>query len=258
MNISFNEFGSGQPVVLLHAFPLSKKMWTPQIEALANEGFRVITPDLRGFGDTESFADINQMEEMAKDVKDLLDILKIEKAIVGGLSMGGYVVFNFYRLFPHKTAALIFADTSPDPDSPEKQETRKGLIDQIEKSGSQALIDQMLSGLLSRATKETKPEIVEEIEKMFLETKPKGAIAALRGMAARKNHNDLLADISVPVLLIFGKDDTVTAPATGAKLHSEIPHAKLSVLEQAGHYSNLEQSELFNDALTTFCRSVEF
>lgn len=248
---------SGKPVVLLHAFPLSRKMWQPQTDALAAAGFHVILPDLRGFGENHNFADINTMEDLAKDVAELLDNLKIERAVIGGLSMGGYVTFNFYRLFPEKFAGLVLFDTNAAADSDEKRQSRFDLIDEIEKSGAQALIEGMLPNLISEHTKENNAELVEQLRTMFSAVNPQAAIAALRGMAERRDHTSLLKDIRVPTLLIFGEHDKITNPEIAEKMKSEIPDAALTVIKNAGHYSNLEQPEAFNDALVSFLKLVD-
>jgi pimeloyl-ACP methyl ester carboxylesterase len=257
MKTPFQESGSGKPVILLHAFPLSRKMWQPQIEALNAAGFHVILPDLRGFGENHNFADINSMEDSAKDVCELMDNLKIERAIIGGLSMGGYVTFNFYRLFPEKFAGLLLFDTSSLADTEEKRESRFDLIDEIEKSGSQALINGMLPNLICDWTKENNPALVEKLKTMFAETNPQAAIAALRGMAERKDHSDILKNINVPTLLIFGEHDKVTNLEIAEKMKAEIPDAALTTIKNAGHYSNLEQPEAFNDALVSFVKLVD-
>ncbi|HSK70786.1 MAG TPA: alpha/beta fold hydrolase [Pyrinomonadaceae bacterium] len=258
MNIAFKEYGSGNAVILLHAFPLSRKMWQPQIEALTAANFRVITPDLRGFGDNDSFADINTMEDMARDIAELTDTLKIEKAIFGGLSMGGYILFNFFRLFPEKIAALVFADTNSAADTEQKREGRFDLIENIEQNGAQALIDEMLPNLVSNYTKNNNQELLSEIEKMFREVNPKAAIAALRGMAERQDHSDCLSEISLPTLLIFGEDDKVTNLEIAREMDQKIPNSKLEIIKNAGHYSNLEQPESFNSVLVDFCQTIEF
>jgi pimeloyl-ACP methyl ester carboxylesterase len=256
MKIPFQESGSGKPIVLLHAFPLSRKMWQPQVEALGAAGFHVVLPDLRGFGENHNFADINSMEDLAKDISELLDNLEIERAIIGGLSMGGYVTFNFYRLFPEKFAGLLLFDTSAAADSEEKRESRFDLIDEIEKSGAQALIEGMLPNLICDWTKENNPDLVERLKTMFAETNPQAAIAALRGMAERQDHTHLLKDIKVPTLLIFGEHDKVTDMEIAEKMKSEIPDAALTKIKNAGHYSNLEQPEAFNDALISFVKLI--
>lgn len=257
MKTPFQESGGGKPVVLLHAFPLSRKMWQPQIDALGAAGFHVILPDLRGFGENHNFADINSMEDLAKDISDLLETLKIESAVIGGLSMGGYVTFNLYRLFPEKFAGLLLFDTNAAADSEEKRESRFDLIDEIEKSGAQALIDGMLPNLICDWTKENNPDLVEKLKAMFAQVNPRAAIAALRGMAERKDHMNLLKDIDVPTLMIFGEHDKITNLEIAEKMKSAIPGAALAKIKNAGHYSNLEQPEAFNDALISFVKLVD-
>lgn len=232
-------------------------MWQSQTEALAAAGCHVITPDLRGFGENTNFADINTMEDMAKDVAELMDTLKIERAIIGGLSMGGYVTFNFYRLFPEKFAALLLFDTNPAADSEEKRQSRFDLIDAIEKTGAQALIDGMLPNLISDSTKENNADLVEKLKATFAAVNPQAAIAALRGMAERQDHTNLLKDVRVPALLIFGEHDKITNLEIAEKMKSEIPGAALTRIKRAGHYSNLEQPESFNAALVSFVKLVD-
>lgn len=256
MKIEFEEHGKGKPFVLLHAFPLSNKMWQPQIEALTAANCRLILPDLRGFGESHSFSDINTMEDMAQDIAELLETLKIERAIVGGLSMGGYITFNFLKKFPEKIAALVFCDTNSGSDSEETRESRFNLIEQIETEGAQALIDEMLPKLICENTKQNKKDLVEKIEEMFKKVNPQAAIAALRGMAERKDRTDLLNKISVPTLLIFGREDKVTNLETAEKMSGAILNSKLVTIENAGHYSNLEQPEIFNEALVEFVKTI--
>jgi 3-oxoadipate enol-lactonase len=257
MDLTFEEHGEGKPVFLLHAFPLSRAMWQPQIAALRSENFRVIAPDLRGFGETHNFSDINTMKDMAQDVAELFEALEIESAIVVGLSMGGYITFEFLKTFPEKIAALVLCDTHAASDSEETGESRFELIDKIEKTGAQALIDGMLPKLICENTKQNKMELVESIEEMFRAVNPKAAIAALRGMAQRVDNNALLDQISVPALLILGREDKVTNLEMAETMRNKIPNSGLSIIENAGHYSNLEQPEIFNRLLIDFIKTVE-
>ncbi len=256
MKLNFERTGNGKALVLLHAFPLFGKMWKPQIETLVEAGYSVIMPDLRGFGESHNFADINSMEDMAKDVAELLENLDIEKAVFGGLSMGGYVLFNFFRLFPEKVVSLIFCDTSFAADTDEKRLGRFGLIEKIEQDGSQALIENMLPNLTGEFTKQNNPNLIKDLEKTFSEVEPKAAIAALRGMAERKDHSELLSEIKVPTALIFGEEDKVTNLETAEKMHAEIPNSYLFVIKNAGHYSNLEQPFQFNTSLLDFLSEI--
>lgn len=257
MKIEFEEHGEGKPVVLLHAFPLNRKMWAPQIEAVKAEGCRLVLPDLRGFGESHNFSDINTMEDLARDVAELLDALKIERAIIGGLSMGGYVTFCLLKMFPEKVAALILCDTQSGADSDAKRESRFDLIEKIEKEGVAVLIEEMLPNLISENTKANKKDLIEEIEEMFRQVNPQAAIAALRGMAERKDNTDLIDTISVPTCLIVGNEDDAAFLTAAENISRKIPNAKLTKIQNAGHYSNLEQPDEFNKALVEFIRTVE-
>ena len=257
MKLAFEEHGTGKPVVLLHAFPLSRKMWQLQIEALTQKNCRLILPDLRGFGESHNFSDINSMEDMAKDIAELLEALKIEKAIIGGLSMGGYISFDLFRLFPEKFAALILCDTNFAADTDEKRESRFDLIEKIEKNGAQSLVEEMLPNLVSDYTKTNNQVLMNDLEKSFSEVNPKAAIAALRGMAQRKDNSNVLDIASLRTILIFGKEDKVTNLETAEKMRQKISNSTLVLIENAGHYSNLEQPGQFNSALTEFVTAVE-
>lgn len=256
MKIAYKEYGGGKPVVLLHAFPLSGKMWKPQIESLTANKCRIIVPDLRGFGDSSNFADINAMKDMADDVAELLRNLKIERAIFAGLSMGGYILLSLYSRSPDKFAALVLCDASADADSEEQRESRFDFVERIEKNGMQPLIDEMLPNLLSEFTKRNKPDLVDNIKRMFSETHPQAAIAALGGMAARADFNRLLAENSPPTLLIFGAEDKITDLKTAEKLHRRMNGSQLAIIENAGHYSNLEQPEAFNKIFVDFADKI--
>lgn len=256
MKIAYKEFGNGKPVVLLHAFPLSGRMWKPQIESLTANKYRVIIPDLRGFGESGNFADINAMKDMADDVAELLRNLKIERAIFAGLSMGGYVLLSLYSRFPGKFAAIVLCDTNSSADSEEQRESRFDFVEKIEKNGIQTLIDEMLPNLICEFTKQNNSGLVTEIEQMFAETHPRAAIAALRGMAARDDFSEMLKETSLPTLLIFGAEDKVTDEETAGELNRRIPDSQLFNIENAGHYSNLEQPDAFNKIFIDFAEKI--
>lgn len=253
--IQFEDHGAGTPVVLLHAFPLSSKMWEPQKEALRGENIRLILPDLRGFGETRIQSEVSSMEEMARDVADLLDVLEVEKAIIGGLSMGGYVTFAFFRQRPDLFSAMILCDTTCAADTKEKREKRFGLIEKVEATGSRALIEGMLPVLVGDSTKKNNGDLVRELERIFAAVEPRAAIAALRGMASRSDSTDLLPTIEVPTLFVFGEEDALTEIEIGREMHRQVRGSELCVVRQAGHYSNLEQPERFNKELVSFIRS---
>ena len=254
----FEEHGIGRPVVLIHAFPLSRSMWAGNINAVTSAGFRVILPDLRGFGENESFADINTMEDMAKDIGELTDKLKIEHAIIGGLSMGGYVTFAFYRLFPEKFAAILLFDTTAAADTEEKRQNRFDIIEKIESNGSQALAESFLPNLTGDLTKADNPELVRDLKQRINAANPKAAVAALRGMAERPDSTSLLAEIDIPACLIFGEDDKITSIEGAAKMKEAIRGSELTVIKNSGHLSNMEQPDQFNSVLVDFIKRVQY
>ena len=257
MKLDFEEHGSGSPVVLLHAFPLSKKMWSENIESIVDLGFRLILPDLRGFGNSPDFSEKITIEAMARDVDELLNFLKIEKAIIGGLSMGGYVAFNLYRLSPQKFAGLILCDTNAAADTEEKRNLRFKLIEKIESQGTQALIENMLPNLIGEYTKTRNRELIARLKIMFAETKPEAAISALRAMAERQDQAAILEKINIPTVLIFGEEDQVTNLQTARSLHAQIKNSVFYTIKNAGHYSNMEQPEQFNKILISFLQEVK-
>lgn len=256
MKLDFEEHGSGFPVVLLHAFPLSRKMWKPQIASLTTENIRLILPDLYGFGGTGIEGDISRLEEMAADIGALIDRLGIKQAVIGGLSMGGYVTFNLYRLRPELFQAMILCDTNSAADTQEKRENRFKLIENVIENGTQALIDNMLPNLTGSFTKANNKDLTAKLTRMFAETDPLAAIAALRGMAERSDHTYLLPEIEVPTLLIFGEEDELTDLKIAGGMHEKIKDSRLSVIKDAGHYSNLEQPEQFDQAVVSFIREI--
>jgi len=250
LNIAYSDTGIGRPVVLIHGYPFNRSLWTEQVEALSST-CRVIAPDLRGFGESDAAATAT-MNEMAQDVAQLMDHLEITQAAIGGLSMGGYVALAFYKQFPSRVRALVLADTRAQADSEEAKQTRAQQAKKALDEGMAGIADSMLPKLLTPETVSKHPEIVKRVRDMMLKTKPEGAAAALRGMAERNDQTDLLSKISVPSLILVGAEDAITPVADSEKMHQAISGSHLVVLENAGHVSNLERTEQFNDALLEF------
>ncbi|MGH9811813.1 MAG: alpha/beta fold hydrolase [Candidatus Acidiferrales bacterium] len=255
LELAWEEAGRGAPVVLLHAFPLSRKMWAPQVEALAPR-YRVIAPDFRGHGESGVADEDSTMERLAEDVRGLLDHLKLERVVLGGLSMGGYVALAFYRRWPELVAALVLADTRASADTEEGRKGRYETAALAEREGNAAIADMMVPKLLGPATLERKPEVVAAVRAMILEASPAGIAAALRGMAARPASFDLLPTIKCPTLIIVGELDGLTPPADSEAMAKAIPGSTLVRIAEAGHLSNLEQPEEFNSALSGFLNSL--
>ncbi|HKS28331.1 MAG TPA: alpha/beta fold hydrolase [Pyrinomonadaceae bacterium] len=257
IEMAYDSVGSGQAVLLLHGFPFNRTMWRAQAEALSDR-YRVITPDLRGFGETGAVDDQPAtMREMAEDVAALMDELGIERFTLGGLSMGGYVAFAFYRYFPLRVRNLILADTRPQADTDEARENRERQARQVLSEGMESIVEGMLPKLLAAETFDERKEIVEELRAMMLGTDPRGAAAALRGMMERVDQTHLLPRILAPTLVIVGSEDQLTPPKDAELMHREIRGSRLEVMEGAGHVSNLERPQEFNRALRDFLDSLQ-
>jgi 3-oxoadipate enol-lactonase len=257
IDLAYDVEGSGVPVVLLHGFPFNRTFWREQVEALKSS-YRVVVPDLRGHGETTATADEPAtMEEMARDVAALLDELRIERAVLGGLSMGGYVSLAFYRLFPRRVRSLVLADTRATADTDEVRKVREETARRALDEGMAALADTMLPKLFAHATHMKHPDRVERVREMILATKPAGAAAALRGMAARRDQTNLLANVLQPTLVVVGSEDQVTPPSESELLRREIRGSRLEVIEGAGHVSNVEQPEEFNRVLLKFLQDIQ-
>ncbi|HEX8568059.1 MAG TPA: alpha/beta fold hydrolase [Pyrinomonadaceae bacterium] len=253
--IGYEDAGAGACIVLLHGHPLNRSMWSAQVEAL-QANYRLICPDLRGYGETAAVSDVSTMSEMAQDVAALLDYLKLETIILAGLSMGGYAALEFYNLFPNRVSALVLADTKAASDTEEARQKRFETAEKIEKEGIEPLADEMLPKILAPVTRSTKPEIVGRVRQMMLATNPVGAAAALRGMAERNDHTKLLAKISVPTLVIVGETDELIPPAEAEKMNQAIKDSRLVKISNAGHLSPLENPAEFNPALLNFLSAI--
>lgn len=239
------------PIVLIHGFPYSRAMWADQVKELGEE-FQILTYDLRGHGESQATPGPYTMELLADDLKGLLDHLKIEKAALGGFSMGGYVALAFYRKYPERVASLLLLDTRPQPDSEQARQGRENLAQQVERDGNKGLAESLPARMLSQATVASRPDVVAKAKDMILKASPQGIAAAARGMAARRDQTDLLPQIKVPALVLVGAEDAVTPPADAELMVSRIPKAKLVKIAGAAHLSNLEKPAEFSEAIHDF------
>jgi 3-oxoadipate enol-lactonase len=237
-------------LVLLHAFPLNARMWERQL-ALANEGWRVLVPQLRGFdGGAEPPA--KSMDDYAGDVIDLLDSLHVDEAVIGGLSMGGYIAFAVLRHASRYVHALILADTKSEADSPEAVEGRKRLLRTAQEKGAAAVADEMLPKLLGGTTQRERPGVVEKVRQLVLSNSTDAIAGAIRALMSRPDSTPLLTTIHVPTLILVGAEDTVTPPSNAEAMHHSIAGSELVRIPAAGHLANLEQPDLFDAALARF------
>ena len=255
IQLAYTDTGLGQPVVLLHGYPFNRSLWNEQVSALSNS-YRVITPDLRGLGESDANEGPATMNRMAQDVALLLDHLEVSRAVVGGLSMGGYVALAFYKQFPSRVRSLVLADTRAQADNEEGKQTRYQQADKARAEGMAGIADSMLPKLLTPETVSKRPDLVKRVRDMMLKTKPEGAAGALLGMAERDDQTSLLSQISCPTLILVGKEDPITPVADSEKMHREIAGSRLVVLDNAAHVSNLERTDQFNDELLRFLKAL--
>jgi pimeloyl-ACP methyl ester carboxylesterase len=253
--LAYSDTGSGLPIVFLHAFPLNRTMWAQQ-EAALSPHCRVVTIDLRGHGESDAPLWHYSLDLAAEDVRALLDHLSIPQAVFVGLSMGGYILFAFYRRYAGLVKGFVLADTKAQPDTPEGKEGRFQMAQTAYKNGPSAVADIMIPKLLSPATIRTKPEIVQRVRMMIEGNQVSGIAGDLMAMAERPDSIPLLKQISCPTQIIVGESDQAT-PLSDAKLMADqIPGARLAVIPGAAHLANLEQPELFTQIVRSFAENV--
>jgi len=252
--IAFDDIGSGLPVVFLHAFPLNRTMWDPQVTALVGE-CRCIPIDLRGFGDS-GVSPPYSMDQYADDVAAVLDTLQIERAVIVGLSLGGYVAFALWRRHRPRVRALVLADTRADPDAPDSVARRRELIALANTQGSTAVANVQINGLVGKTTRDKRPDIYDSVHRLIAQAPVDGIVGGLEAMIARPDSTSTLSTIDVPTLIIAGSEDAVTPPRDARTLHTAIPGSRIEILQQAGHLSNVERPAAFNTVVTEFLASL--
>jgi len=238
-------------LVLLHAFPLSGRMWEAQL-ALASQGWHVIAPNVRGVDGQDDDPPANTIDDYAADIIDLLDGLHVDEAVVGGLSMGGYVAFAILRHAPSYIRALILADTRSQADTPEGLEARQNLLALVNERGANAVAEQMIPKLLGETTRAAKPEVVDHVRGLIRSNATEAIAGGIRALMSRPDSTPQLASIHVPTLIVVGEQDVITPPSAAEEMQTRIAGAQLVRIPEAGHLSNLEQPGAFNAALARF------
>jgi len=244
--------------VLLHAFPLGANMWEPQMRSIP-KGWRLITPDLRGFGGTtegDSSIGALSMEDYAADVVDLLEELGIKRVTVGGCSMGGYAALALVASNPGLVDALILSDTRAGADTPEGRANRRNMLAIVDREGPQGVARDMMNRLIGPVTRETDPSIEANVRRLIKQQSPVAIRSAILRMMHRSDQTALLSSITVPTLIIVGEDDEITPVAESQKMAAAIKGSTLVTIPKAGHLPNLEQPDAFNAALGSFLSSL--
>jgi 3-oxoadipate enol-lactonase len=255
ITMAYSDQGTGLPILFLHAFPLNQTMWAQQVVALASQ-FRVITVDLRGHGESDAPLWHYTLDQSADDVSALLDHLAIKQALFVGLSMGGYILFAFFRKYAARVKGLILANTKAQADTAEGRERRFQMAQTAYKQGPSAIADIMIPKLLSPATLQTKPAVVQNVRAMIENNQISGMAGDLMAMAERPDSLPLLSQISCPTQLIVGELDQATPPSDAKLMAENIPGARLAIIPQAAHLTNLEQPETFNQIVASFASEL--
>lgn len=244
---------SSLPLVLLHAYPLDARMWD-SVRAPLSERTRLITPDQRGLGRTplpEGGTAAPSLDHAARDVVALLDRLELDKVVVGGSSMGGYVAMALLRLAPERIGGLAFIGTKATADTPEARENRLNVARRAETEGTAGwLADEMVPTLLGETTRRRRPEVVERVREIVDGQPPAGVAWAQRAMAARPDSTDVLRTVDVPTVVVAGEEDAVMPPEVLRDLADTVPNAELVVVPEAGHLIPLEAPEPVVDAVS--------
>ena len=250
----YNTAGDGPPVVLLHPFPLNHRFWDGVIGQLSSR-YRLLIPDLRAHGDSELGDGPTTMQKLADDLDRLCREEKIARAFFVGVSIGGYLLFEFWRRHRERVSALVLANTRAGGETEESKANRLALADRILREGTAGFIEEMLPNLVSQATTTNRPDVVDAARRMMQAMSPADIAGVQRGIAERPDSIATLPTINVPTLLIAGEEDTVS-PAEMDLMRQKIPGSRLQVISRAGHYAALEQPDEFVALLRNFLDSL--
>jgi pimeloyl-ACP methyl ester carboxylesterase len=256
INMAFDDRGAGPAVLLIHGFPLNRRMWQPQLAPLAAAGFRVIAPDLRGFGESDAPATGYSIERFADDLIALLDALQIERAVVGGMSMGGYILMNLLERHPERIAAACFIATKSSADDQAGRARRSAMAAEAERLGANPIIKIFAELLFADDTMHSSPELIARVTSWMRGADPKGLAGALLAMRDRKDYTPLLSGFRQPSLVISGAEDRAASPDAVRLLTAGLPCCQSRVIDKAGHMLNLEKPEEFNAALLQFLNGL--
>ena len=246
--------GQGPPLVLLHPFPANHKFWKPAT-ALLSTRYQLIMPDLRGHGASDPGQGPATMEKHAIDVLRVCEAAGVQRATFMGVSIGGYLLFDFWRRYRERVQTLILCDTKAQADTEEARATRLKSADDVLKRGPDAFLDEMVHKLLGASTKSQRPDLVVAARKILGESRPAGIAAVQRGMAERPDSVPTLKTISVPTLIAVGEEDMLTPVADAELMRQHIKNSRLQTVPEAGHYAPFEQHEVVVRMVRRFVES---
>ena len=250
--LSVQQEGQGPPLLFVHGFPFDHRMWESQV-AEFREDYHVIAPDLRGFGASGLGRETISMARLADDLAVMLDSLQVERPVVFcGLSMGGYIGWQFWDRHPDRVERFVLCDTRAAADSAEAAKGRRQAAARVKQEGGESLVEGMLPKLFANSTFKTKPELVQTIRRLMDTTDPRTIAAALIAMAQRPDMEPRLHEIAVPTLLLGGQEDVITPVDEMRRVAEAMPAAEFLAISAAGHMAPVEQPVAVNRAIRRF------
>ena len=241
VDLAYDDRGSGSPIVLLHAFPTDRSLWAAVADEISSDSWRVITPDFRGFGESPLGDDAPSLDVVADDVIALLDSLDIERAVIGGVSLGGYVTLNLLRRYPERVRAAVLVDTKAAADDDGAKERREAMAVAVEAAGNnEAYADGWYGSLIGPTTRSWRPEEAARVREWASATPVQAGAWYQRAMAARRDSLDLLPSVQVPSFIAVGTEDEITPMADAETMRLALAHSRLAIVAASGHLSPLE------------------
>jgi pimeloyl-ACP methyl ester carboxylesterase len=254
-DIVYQVLGTGAPVVLLHPFPAHHELWLPAAQALTSR-YQLILPDLRGHGNSSGGEGPATMEKHAGDIARILDHAGVGRVPLAGVSIGGYVLFEFWRRYRGRVAALVLCNTKAQADASEAKAVRLQAAADVLERGTEPFFESMVPKLLGRTTRESRPDLVDGALGMMRKMSAGNVAQVQRGMAERPDSVSDLKTINVPALIMTGDEDILTGPAEAELMRENVPRSQMKIIRKAGHYSPWEQPEEVGQLLRQFFDSV--
>lgn len=256
IELFYETVGDGPPIVFLHPFPANHNFWKPVADALSTR-YRTVMPDLRAHGESGVGEGVATMRKHAEDIARLCDELKIGRATCVGCSIGGYILFEFWRRFRERVTALALWDTKATADTPEAKSARLQSAEQVLERGTEQFVDGMMEKLLGESTRRNRPDIVAGARRMMMRSSKEGIASAQRGMAEREDSVATLATIAVPTLIVIGEEDTATPMAEAQLMHKGIGGSEFRSVQKGGHYAAFERPEDASEIMREFLAKVQ-
>jgi 3-oxoadipate enol-lactonase len=251
IELSYETVGKGAPAVFLHPFPTNHEFWTPICDSLSTR-YTLVLPDLRGHGDSGVGDGPATMEQHAEDIRRLLDELNIGKCTFLGCSIGGYILFEFWRRHRERVNALVFMNTKASADSVEARATRLLAAESVHERGPEQFIDSMLPKLMGESTHRNRPDIVADARRIMMKSSSRGIAEVQRGMAERPDSIPTLSTIGVPTLVIAGEEDVLIPLRELDMIHRGIRGSELRTVAKAGHFAAFERPQDVSGLLREF------